>query len=380
MKNPDWIDAKSACAVLGVKAQTLYAYVSRHQIRAKTDPNDARQSLYAQYDIDNLSRQKRRPRARAEVAQAAIRWGDPVMPTSISEVRDGTIYLRGQAIEQCADTMSLEQVAAWLCDVQTVICPTTRTDIDGTTPFARAMKILALDAETAVPMQGRDGQEIAQEAGRMISLITEACLGQSSVGPIHERVGAAWGLDGTARDVLRRALVLLSDHELNPSTFAVRVCASTGGSLAAALLAGMATLSGPKHGGVASLANSALLAALQGRFDVFLEDNAQHDPYVYGFGHPLYPEGDPRAVHLLRQIPRDSPSKMAVRHISERIACAPNIDAALAVFTAQFGSPPDAATTIFSIGRAAGWVAHAIEQVQSGTIIRPRAKYQTSLE
>jgi citrate synthase len=274
--------------------------------------------------------------------------------------------------------MSLEQVAALLCDVPHVICPIRRSPIDGKTPFARAMKALALDAETAVPMQGRTGEDIAQEAGRMISLVVEACLGKSSKGSIHERVGSEWGLDDKAQGVLRRALVLLSDHELNPSTFAVRVCASTGGSLPAALLSGIATLSGPKHGGVASLTNDALQAALQGNFDAFLSVNAKMDTYAYGFGHPLYPDGDPRAKHLLSQIPSDSLALTAASAVSERIRCVPNIDMALAVFADQYGCPQDAATTIFSIGRVAGWVAHAIEQVQSGTMIRPRAKYETS--
>ena len=86
--------------------------------------------------------------------------------------------------------------------------------------------------------------------------------GERSEGPIHVRIGSAWGLDAKAQDTLRRALVLLSDHELNPSTFAVRVCASTGASLPAALLSGMATLSGPKHGGVALLTRDALSACV----------------------------------------------------------------------------------------------------------------------
>lgn len=377
MNELDWMDAKSACVILGVKVQTLYAYVSRHQIQAKSDPGDARQSLYSRRDIEALYRQKRRPRAREDVAQAAIRWGDPVMPTSISEVRNGTIWFRGRSIGACADDMSLEQVAALLCGVPSVTCPTTGVHITGRTPFARAIKALALEAESSKPMQGRDAYEIAQEAGRMISVVTDACLGKGSEGPIHVRVGSAWGLDAKAQSALRRALVLLSDHELNPSTFAVRVCASTGASLPAALLSGMATLSGPKHGGVATLAHDALRAAYTGHLEAFLEENTGQDAYTYGFGHPLYPEGDPRAAHLLQQIPQGAPERIAVRQLSERLALAPNIDAALAVFVSHFGCPQDAATTIFSIGRVAGWIAHAIEQVQSGSMIRPRARYQS---
>lgn len=275
MEETDWIDTKSACSVLGVKAQTLYAYVSRHQIRVKADPLDARQSLYSRRDIEALSHQKRRPRARAKVARAAIRWGDPILPTSISEVRDGTIWFRGRSIEDCAENMTLEHVAALLCDLPRVICPTTRARILGPTPFIRAMKVLALEAETASPMLARDAQDTAKLAGRMMSLVTDACLGQGLEGPIHMRVGTAWGLDATTQDGLRRALVLLSDHELNPSTFAVRVCASTGASLPAVLLSGIATLSGPKHGGVGILAHDALKAGLDATLETFLAKNVK---------------------------------------------------------------------------------------------------------
>ncbi|MEM1285398.1 MAG: citrate synthase [Pseudomonadota bacterium] len=375
MKKPDWIDARSACAALGVKPQTLYAYVSRHPIRTKSDPADARASLYALRDIEAVARQQRRPRARVDVARAAIRWGDPVMSTSITEVREGTIWLRGRAIEDCAKHMTLEQVMALLCGVDALKCPTTRARIGGSSTFTRAMKVLAQETEASRPMGGLDPAEIAQDAARMMSLVIDACLEQPLDGAIHERIGAAWGLTPPARNVVRQALVLLSDHELNPSTFAVRVCASTGATLASALLSGMATLSGPKHGGVAGLAMGALESGMEGRFQRFLDDHAEQGAYAYGFGHPLYPDGDPRARYLLRHIPQGGPATKAVRQLSDHLSVPPNIDAALAALSLHFGCPRDAATTIFSIGRMAGWTAHAIEQVQSGQLIRPRATY-----
>lgn len=376
MKNGDWIDAHAACAVLGVKAQTLYAYVSRHKIRAKSDPRDSRHSLYAKQDIEGLVRRMRRPRARADVAEAAIRWGDPVLATAVSEVRDGTIWLRGQSIEDCAKDMTLEQVAARLCDVPDVICPVGLTGGSGRSSFTRAMKGLVAEADDARPMRGRDNREIAQEAGRMIALVCDACLGGGLDGPIHKRIGSVWGAKPDALDVIRRALVLLSDHELNPSTFAVRVCASTGASLPAALLAGMATLSGPRHGGVAGLTRAALQAAQVGRLEAFLSDHAGQSPYAHGFGHPLYPAGDPRAADLLRQIPKTARARQAVDAVSARVSRPPNIDAALAAASDHFDWPDDAATTLFAVGRTAGWVAHAIEQACSGQMIRPRATYQ----
>lgn len=379
MKENDWIDAKTACAVLGVEAQTLYAYVSRHKIRAKADPHDSRHSLYARHEIEGLLHNMRRPRARADVAEAAIRWGDPILTTSISEARDGTIWLRGRAIRACAADMTLEQVSALLCGGQDLNCPMTRANVAGTSSFTRAMKVLAAELEGASPMQNCDLHDIVQQAGRMITLVADACLGDGKDGPMHTRIGSVWNVDLHSQDLIRRSLVLLSDHELNPFTFAVRVYASTGASLPAALLAGMATLSGPRHGGVAGLARSALNAANEGLLTELLAENAQHAPYAYGFGHPLYPAGDPRAIDLLRHIPKNSPARRAVDSLSERLSLPPNIDAALAATSCHFNWPVDAARTLFSIGRTAGWVAHAIEQVRSGASIRPRAKFQAEL-
>lgn len=379
MKTAEWIDAKSACALLGVKTQTLYAYVSRHKIRAKTDPRDTRHSLYARHDIEGLLRSMRRPRARAEVAEASIRWGDPVLTTAISEVKVGTIWLRGQAIEECAAHMTVEQVAALLWDVPEVNFPATKALVSGSSPFSRAMKILVAEVEEAAPMEGRDLSNIAQEAGRIISLIADAALGDGRDGPIHSRVGSVWDADPHAVEAIRRALVLLSDHELNPSSFAVRVCASTGASLPASLLAGMATLSGPKHGGVADLTRTAMDAVRDGRLDAFLEANAQYTPYAYGFGHPLYPAGDPRAADLLGHIPKHAPARKAVDMLAEHLSLPPNIDAGLAAVAVHFNWPSDAAAVLFSVGRTTGWVAHAIEQVRSGEMIRPRARYQSEV-
>lgn len=377
MKSPDWIDAHAACALLGVKAQTLYAYVSRHSIRIRADAQDARQNLYFLPDLERLQRQHRRPRARADVARAAIRWGDPVLVTSISEIRDGTVWLRGQAIKDCARQMTLEETAALLCGFDRVDLAEMPVAANGASPFARAMKALAHHADGAPSLADQDPSHLSREVGRALCLIANACVGEPLPGPIHMRLGAGWGLTPKAAEAVRQALVLLSDHELNPSTFAVRVCASTGASLAAALLAGVATLSGPSHGGVALLANRALCAALEGQFEQFLKEHAAHMPYSFGFGHPLYPAGDPRAAYLLSLIPQGAQVIRSVEKAAERLSLPANIDMALAAASRHFGWPTDAATTIFSIGRTAGWAAHAIEQAKSGALIRPRAAYRT---
>jgi len=169
--------------------------------------------------------------------------------------------------------------------------------------------------------------------------------------------------------------VLLSDHELNPSTFAVRIAASTGASLAACALGGFATLSGPLHGAaveaaIAFLAESARLGpagAARARLD-------EGRP-IPGFGHPLYPGGDPRAAALLSAL-GEAEQVQAARDAAEReTGEAANIDFAIAAIAMQLGMPAGAPFAVFAVGRSVGWLGHAMEQIETGALIRPRARY-----
>lgn len=376
MNSADWIDAETACALLGVRSQTLYAYVSRKLLRVQADAADARRSLYARVDVDALVRQNRRPRARADVAEGAIRWGDPVLVTAISELRQGMLWLRERSVLDCAETMTLEEMAAHLWQVEAVVCPDMLGASSLSTPVGRAMEFLARMTAEAPAIDSCAADDLTLLGGRLMSGVTNALLGEDLGGPIHLRLSRAWQASDAAADDLRRALVLLSDHELNPSTFAVRIAASTGAGLPAALLSGMATLSGSRHGGASAQARAALMAALSGEVESFLKARQGQSPYGFGFGHPLYPDGDPRAKLLLDRLPSDAEPLRALGALSERLGVPPNIDMALTAMGMVHQLPEDAPFIIFAAGRLAGWIAHAIEQAESGEIIRPRARYR----
>src|SRR5262249_54358149 len=131
--------------------------------------------------------------------------------------------------------------------------------------------------------------------------------------PLHERLAGAWGGGAKAADLIRRALVLTADHELNASTYAMRVVASTRAPLGACVLAGLAALVGPLHGGMTGelrhlLADPAMVADPAAAIAVRLA-RGEHIP---AFGHPLYPDGDPRAASLLA---RAAPTPAARRLI-----------------------------------------------------------------
>ncbi|WP_415403311.1 citrate/2-methylcitrate synthase [Tateyamaria sp. SN3-11] len=236
-----------------------------------------------------------------------------------------------------------------------------------------ALAFLARRAAHDPPGIDQDRDALAAAGGALLSDTVNAMFGLSTNAPIHLRIGRAWGLDAQATDTLRRSLVLISDHELNPSTFAVRVCASTGASLSAALLAGLTTLSGPRHGGVAGNACKTIEAEIAG--DATFLRQARAAPYMHGFGHPLYPAGDVRASCLLDALGPDAPALQHVAAIADRWDMRPNIDAALAAFTLTTDLPRDAGFVIFAVGRLAGWCAHAIEQFETKELIRPRADF-----
>jgi citrate synthase len=191
---------------------------------------------------------------------------------------------------------------------------------------------------------------------------------------ICHRLAHAWHCE-PHHDLLRRTLVLMADHELNASTFATRVAISTGASLAAGVLAGFTTLTGPLHGGApAQLAQLLALAERLGAAQAVRQwlDSGRALP---GFGHPLYPAGDPRAgalLPLLPQVPAYLALAAAARDGAGEL---PSIDFALSLLAHTCRLPPDAPLILFALGRCAGWLAHALEQVQTGQLIRPRARY-----
>src|SRR6185312_3212615 len=113
-----WLDGSAVAARLGVKPQTLYAYVSRGRIEARPDPSDPRKSLYSADDVGRLLERKSQGRKPADVARGAISWGEPVLASAITDVAGGKLYYRGAEAAVLARTETLEQVALrlWACD------------------------------------------------------------------------------------------------------------------------------------------------------------------------------------------------------------------------------------------------------------------------
>ncbi len=382
-----WLTASEALNLLGVRRQTLYANVSRRRIRARPDPKDPRRSLYHEADVQKMARSRPGPRKAERIAAGAMEWGDPILPSAICAVAHGRLWYRGHDAVRLADTRALEDAAAILWDCQEVSFPgDLRQAVErGPVPAGRGsaaagpalatmFAVLAGRAGLDPPSHGRSPAVLRRESAEVLATLASAVVRPGPDVPLHARLATAWRRRQAA-DTLRRTLVLLADHELNASTFAVRVTISTGASLASGVLAGLATLSGPLHGRAALGVLELARAAGERDARVVVREWLTGGRPLSGFGHPLYPQGDVRAQALLEafDVP---PEYQALRRAVEEIAGErPSVDFALAAMTACFGLPPDAPLVLFAIARSAGWLAHAMEQASAGHLIRPRARY-----
>ena len=370
----DWLTAHEALNLLGTQPQTLYANVSRGRIKAKRDPDDSRKSLYRGDDIRRLAQRAVGRRRQDAVAVQAMLWGDPVLRTSISTVADGRLLYRGHDACTLADTATLEDVAALLwqapCDLPA------QASLEGPPGLTAAFVVLARRAAETIPIV-RSSAALVQEATSVLASMANALCGDALPGDLlHQRLALRWERPGAAH-MIRRALVLLADHELNASTFAARIAVSTGASLWAGALAGLATLNGPRHGlasrEVAALADD--IGHASGSAEVALRDWLGEGRSVPGMGHPLYPNGDARAEALIAHL--ELPAEyVSLAQAGERITGEqPNVDFALAAMATAFDLPADAPLTLFALARCVGWLAHGLEQAGNGQAIRPRAQY-----
>jgi citrate synthase len=384
----DLIDAATATRLLGIGRQTLYAYVSRGLIHAEPDPTDPRRSLYRQDEIQGLVQRKARGRKPERVARAALDWGLPVLDSAITQIAGGRPYYRGVDVVEYARTAGLEQTARllWDCgaadpfDAAPPELPRLWAELlprlAGFSAIERCTALLALGEPAALATWARRSAPLWLEGGRLMREIAAAAAGvMPSALPIHEVLARAWGV-AEAAEQIRTALVLCADHELNASTFTVRCIASTGASLPAALVGGLAACSGPLHGGMTARCE-ALLDEIDRAGDAVpvIAARLQRGDPIAGFSHPLYPDGDPRGRALVALLPEGDRHRDILAAAERLIGHAPNLDFGLAALARSLGLPRGAPFTLFAIGRSAGWIAHALEQRTQPGLIRPRARY-----
>jgi citrate synthase len=386
-----YLSAREASAELAISPATLYAYVSRGLIRSEPSP-DSRSHRYRAEDVRGL-KERRVPSPEPR----GLRSFDadlPVMDSAIATItEDGPIY-RGVNCVDLAEKDTLEHTATLLWDVTAIDpfaadnCPHLSDAMRAiaeaarrAAPIDRAIAVLALaaSADPGAFTRAPDGRALV--GARILRLVVATMLNAApSAQPLHLQIAKAWAADRKdAPDLIRRALVLLADHELNASTFTVRCAASTGLNLYDAVIAGLAALKGPKHGGAGVLASRLVKTLIDNDVAPVIRERVALGERFAGFGHGVYKFGDPRAMSLLEALTRAGAARKFTREVPERIAEATgefvNIDYALAVLVHSLRLPAGSELALFAMARMVGWIAHASEQLQYGKLIRPRARY-----
>jgi citrate synthase len=384
---------------LGVKPATLYAYVSRGLLGRERSP-DGRTSTFDPAEVERLTHRGRAGRrGRRPAAELVVR-------SALTAIEGGAPFYRGLPVTELAAGHGFEEVAEWLWTGR-FPAPTAPPWRAGAAALAAGRRAQAALPPEALPLERirvaavalASGDDLRMElhpaavtaAGRALIAGLADCLPRLSRSP-DAGVGVAgrlWGglspLDPEPAllGALDAALVLLADHELAASTMAARVAASVRADPYAVAAVGLATVSGSLHGG-ASLAVEALLAEVERPEQAAraVGQRLRRGERLRGFGHPLYPDGDPRAAYLLDRLRRaagGSPRLAVVDALVEatrrRGLPPPNVDLALAALGHVAGMARGAGEAIFAVARVAGWLAHALEEYERATPIRLRAVY-----
>jgi len=396
MQSAESLSAKEAAERLGVKAQTLYAYASRGLLRRL---GSGKRRRYLAEDVERLRARHRARSGHGPLAAAALSFGEPVLDTRITGIDErGPLYRGHPAVELAKAGVAFEAVAELLWSGKLPAEAPSWRALDapargwGAARTSLEDLLLALPAlMLAAPERHSRAPEIERTLGprlvQSLALLLVPERARRTPGRVAQLLArGSKAPQKAAQRALDLALVLLADHELNASSFSARVAASTDAHLLACITAALATLSGPRHGGACDRVEALLdEAATLTRPSSVIEKRARRGDLVPGFGHPLYPQGDPRGQLLLehaRELAERSASLK--RRLEPAFALAKamgeqglpaTVDFGLVTLTRALELGAGTAALVFALGRSAGWIAHVLEQRGSDAVLRPRARY-----
>lgn len=374
-----WIRRGEALARLGVKTQTLYAYVSRGRIAARPDPDDPRRSLYAVRDIARLTGEpvdESEPELAGHAPRGAGR-GETEIASSLTVIADGRLFYRGLDVVQLAETETLEDVARRLWDARAVnpfagVRPRVGA-VAGGSMRARMFAALARRAEEDAEPRRRPVEALRLECARVLDEAVDAAAGSGPRLFLHQRLGRAWKTPERDLHLIRRALVLSADHEVGSAVLATRAATDGGAPPAAAAFAGLMTTAG--SGTMAELTRASDWVVAVRRQATEAARRAHEAGGLAGFGSPDYPAGDPRAAALLGACDLPPDLARAWREGEAATGRPANFNLALALAARRLELPRDAAGDLLLLGRLAGLLGHALDQATNGSPIRTRLRY-----
>jgi citrate synthase len=393
LPNSTYLTANEAAEYLGISTATLYSYVSRGLLRSEAAGANSRSRRYLAADVYALHQRKEQRRNPASIAATVLDFGEPVLNSSITLILGGRLYYRGYDACELARNENFERVANLLWTGELADAPKYAplpsawlALIDNippqTTPLAALQSLLPLISALDTSAHDLSPQTVARLGQTVIQLLIAIIGGDAHAPATVDGLMRAWQPTlPDARNILNAMLILTADHELNISSFTARCVASTGASPHAALAAALAALQGPRHGGQ-TLRCEAFLREVAWDGPQAVTNRLRRGDTLPGFGHLLYPDGDPRGRFLieasLNAAPESSAASVvrtALESVRVQVGQLPNVDFGLVAAGRILGLPSGAPLLLFALGRIAGWIGHIIEQYQTDHLIRPRARY-----
>jgi citrate synthase len=387
VRRSDWVSEEGASRLLRLAVPLIGAYARRGYIESDGRRGRAAKLRYSRADVLSL-------RDRVDAKEPGSRWNLPSIESGVTRIRRGSLFYRGHDVCELAVERSLDEVASllWTGSFETEIGDTPLHAIAGGAagddlPFiSRAQAVLPMVSARDSLAADLAPQGVARTGWRILNLLASVAADSSDLSPaIEETLAGAWsngnevaGTEGkgpVVADLLRVALILCADDDLDTSSIAARCIASAGANPYSVVLAGLAATEGQR--GVAAISRvSSLFDELEEVRDrkkalVRRFDRGEFD----GFGHPLLPAGDPRATLLLGMLPASKKTTAAgkIGAAADDVAgVKPNLEFALVLLERSLDLPRGSAIALLAIGRTIGWLAHAIEQYDTGCIIRPR--------
>jgi citrate synthase len=378
-----YLSAAEAARRLGVTRPTLYAYVSRGLVRSRATAG-SRKREYSAEDVRALLQRKRARRDPESAATAALGvHGMPVLDSALTLIDDGRLFYRGHDVMTLARERALEDVAEILWNAPVPGVGPTVIGAGQAKRLAALPLVERFHAWLATAGAEDPGAFVLEpDTVRAVGLKILRGLAALAGGELCGDAIAGTLVRGFrpraagARRKIEAALIVCADHDLNVSAFTARCIASAGATPYMAITGALAALRGHRHGGhterVADMLDE------PGTPHEVIANRLRRGDDVPGVGHPLYPDGDPRA-QLLLELAVDGPAAARGRGFAlaseDLLGRAPSLDLGLVVLARSLRLPPEAPLALFALGRTVGWVAHILEQYDTGVLIRPRARY-----
>lgn len=374
-----WIGRTEVLERLGVKPQTLYAYVSRGRIAARADPDDPRRSLYAAEDIDRLLERSGRSLRTPDGTNGQHSRGEAVIDSALGGVVAGRPLCRSEDLVLLSQTATLEQAARlhWGGDEDPFIDLKPRVDVS----FAgglrgRAFACLSRRAEEDAASLGRSQRSLRREAAAVLNEMVDSISGGGPRLYLHQRLARSFKLEERDAHLIRRALVLCIDLDATAPVMAARTAASTGAPLSACALAGLCAMLGPVVTGKLAQVTAFVSEARRGADPrAVARQRLAQGLEIPGFGHARYPDGDPRARALIEGAGLQEDLLELVRVGEGLTGEPPGLEMALALVSRQLDLPRDGAFALMAVGATVGWLGHALEQIAAGAPPRARLRY-----